>query len=225
MEENQKLSLWQRMGLGDRVAAIALAVLIVLNIALNILQRAHLSLIHGEVYLFLPLLTVFLLLGWGASALFRRIGNRTVKAVVGILLGLVLFAVVIFGFSYVSFLATITIPQQFTVVKSPAGKRLVVMRRLDTDEDRINARHDRRLEADPEGDPEVTVNDWGYAFSAYPRVAALFYRDDVEREGEVVIGYASDATLMVEWAEEGNQARFYVANPQPEDGGELVVKY
>ena len=225
MEEKQKLNLWQRMGVGDRVAAVALALLIVLNIALNILQRAHLSLIHGEVYLFLPLLTVFLLLGWGASALFRRIGNRTAKVVVGIVLGLVLFAVVIFGFSYVSFVATVTIPQQFTVVKSPAGKRLVVLRRLDTEEDRINARRDARIAADPEGDPEITVSDWGYVFKAYPRVAGLFYRDDVESEGEVVIGYASDATLMVEWAETGDQARFYVENPQEQDGGELIVKY
>ena len=244
----------RRFSTGDRVAAVALAVLVAVALVVGVMQRLHLSLIQGELMLLLPLVGALLLVGWGASALIRRIRNRAVKIAVGAVLGLGLLVVAMIAFTYLSFIATVTLPHAYVTMTSPSGKyKLVVMRSLDTDEDRIRARQTARLEAaageasgaeassgaaaettaeaasegeaasETDGDAEITVDDWGYIYTAYPRAARFFYRDDADVQGEAVIGYSSAATLMVEWAADESQARFYVQDPAATDGGEVIV--
>ena len=216
----------RRLGAGDRFVIATLGVLVVIAVALAALRSAHILPLHGEIVLFLPILIVLLLLGWGASALFRRVRGRTARVLVGVGLGLLLFVLVTVAFTYVSFIATVSLPRPYTTLTSPSGgRKLAVLRSLDTDEARIGARKAARLAGDPDGDPDTIVDDWGYVYAAYPRVARFFYRNDVDAQGEVVIGYTSDATLMVEWAEGETQARFYADNPGVADGGELVVKF
>lgn len=256
MEQTQKR---HRLSTGDRAAAIALAALVVATLVASVLKRFHLSLIQGELNLFMPLLAAFLLAGWGVSALVRRIKNRTVKLAVGALLGMAALLAAMIAFTYVSFIATVTLPQAYATKTSPSGKyKLVVMRSLDANEDRVRARQAARLKAaaaEGEGsgaetpaetgdsaaaepgaeaasgtsaeaasEAEITVDDWGYVYTAYPRVARFFYRDDADVEGEAVIGYSSAATLMVEWAADESQARFYVQDPGVGDGGEVIVR-
>lgn len=225
----------------DKVALAAVVVMLVAIIALNILQRCGLSLINGAVTLFLPFLALFVLVAWGASALVRRIGHRAVKIAVGCLAALVLLAVMMLGSTYISFVAAITVPQRYAVMAAPSGAdRLVILRVLDADDARIEARRDARLAADPDGDPEITARDWGYVYRGYPQALGLFYRSDADVEGEVCLAYlegtvpVDDAehapelphgTLMLEWLDDGATAHLFVDSPGVAEGGECTVKF
>ena len=59
----------------DKIVLAVLGVLVLLIIALNILQRCGLSLVNGALMLYLPVLTLLTLVGWGGYVLFRRIPN------------------------------------------------------------------------------------------------------------------------------------------------------
>lgn len=226
----------------DRIFLIIIAVLLLVTIVLNVIQRFGLYLINGAMTLYIPTMAVIVLLGWGGFALVRHISNRTVKLVVGGLLALVGMLGLTLAFSYVGFVATFAIPQSYTTVRSPVnGQTVVVLRALDPDEDRIEERKAARLAADPDGDPEVTVQDWGYLYRAYPRVLGLFYRQNADLEGEVRLAYGSGTaqapaegeeapaetptrgTLMVEWLDEGKTVHFFVDNPGPAEGGECTL--
>ena len=208
----------------DKVILGIVAVMAVVTVALNILQRFGLSLINGAVMVYLPCVAVAVLMGWGLYLLTRLIRNSTVRRVVTVVLVVLMFLLLTVVLSYVGFLASVTMPQQYRAIASPGGKVLVVLRALDPDDGRISQRHEARLEADPQGDPELTVDDWGYRYAAYPRTLGLFYRSDADVEGEVYMGYSSDAAMMVDWSEDGTTARFYLENPRPGDGGECTVK-
>ena len=225
----------------DKVVLAVLGVLVLLIIALNILQRCGLSLVNGALMLYLPVLALLTLVGWGGYVLFRRIPNRTVKLVVGGVLGIVLLAVVVLGFTYISFVASIGVPHKYRTLVSPTGgRRLVVLRTLDSDEDRIMQRKAARLAADPEGDPEMTAADWGYVYRAYPEaLLGLFYRSDADVEGEVYLNYRDGiapatgedgtagpiGTMMLEWLEDDTVAHFYVENAGVAEGGECTVRF
>ena len=175
----------------DKIVLGIIAVLIALIVVLNILQNAGLALIHGELMLYLPMLALFVLVGWGGYVLLRRIGNRTVRLVVTVVLGFVLLLALMVAYTYVGFIANISIPQRYRTMKSPSGAHtLVVLRRLDPDEERIEQRKAARLAVDPDGDPEVTVADWGVLYKAYPNgPLGLFYRSNADVEGEVYLTY------------------------------------
>ena len=103
------------------------------------------------------------------------------------------------------------------------------MRQVDPEEERLDARRSARLAANPDGDPEYTVQDWGYVYRAYPRVLNVFYRSNADAEGEIYLandvaaapaedGAAQEpalphGALMVEWLEDETVAHFYVTNP------------
>ncbi len=225
----------------DKIVLAVIGALLVLTVALNIMQRCGLSPVNGALMLYLPVLTLLALVGWGGYALFRRISNRTVRIVVGCVFGLVLLVVVLLGFTYVSFIASIGTPHKYRTLVSPSGEhRLVVLRTLDPDDGRIEQRKAARLSADPDGDPEVTAADWGYVYRAYPEVLfGLFYRSDADVEGEVYLTYrdgivpATDAgetpepigTMMLEWLEDDTVAHFYVENAGVAEGGECTVRF
>lgn len=229
------------LGMVDKVLLGILALLAVVIIALGILQRAGLSLINGTLMLQLPVLAVTVLVCWGGYALVRRIRNRTVKIVVGSVAVLLLCLALVLVSSYISFIGAITVPQRYATLKSPSGARqVVVLRTLDGDDERLEARRTARLTADPDGDPEFVIQDWGYMYKAWPKAWGPFYRSKADVQGEVYLtfdgatetsGEEGEAvqlprgTLMVEWLDDEAAARFYVQEPGPGEGGECTVTF
>ena len=224
-------------------------VLLVALLALGILQRFGIMPVQGAIILYLPLLALLALLGWGIYALVRRIGNRVVKFLVGGGFALVLMLALLLSFSYISYLSFFATPQRYSTLATPSGgHKLVVLRAFDTDEARTEERRTARLAADPDGDAEVSVEDWGYIYKAYPQVMGIFYRINADVEGEVYLGAGdllserkaaeeeasgeapqADApargTLMVEWLEDDTVAHFFVENPGPAEGGDCYVRF
>ena len=231
----------------DKVLLGITGVLIVLIIALSILQRCGFTPIRSTILFYLPLLALFVLVGWGVYALVRRISNRTVKMLVSIVLGMLLVLALLLVFTYVSYIAYYAVPQRYTTIVSPSGAHtLVVMRALDADETRMEARKAARLAADPDGDPESTMEDWGFIYRAYPQALRMFYRSNADVEGEVMLAIDAAAegnagteessqteqaksiphgTLMVEWLEGESGAHFFVENPGVAEGGDCTVRF
>ena len=208
-----------------KFAILLIAALVIITVVLFVMRGAGLALIRGELYLFLPVAAVLSALIWGGYALVRRIRQKVVRTALGIALTIVLLLVLMIGISYASFLVNVTVPQKYATIKSPNGThRLVVLRLIDADDGRVQQRKAARLEKDPEGNPEITVDDWGYTYRAYQDVLGVFYKPNTPREGEVYIGFASEGQLMVDWEDEETVARFFVKDPEPGDGGEMVVR-
>ncbi len=211
---------------GDRVTGGIAVALLALIAALTVLRKLNITLVRGELLLFMPYLLLCLLLGWGISAIVRRIRRRALRIAVGAGLGLALACVAMLGFSYVSFVATLTIPQRYNTVSSPSGAhRLVVLRTLDDDEDRVREHAAARQAADPESSPDVIVDDYFYIYTAYPALAGFFYRSDADVEGAVTASYVDGATLMVEWSDDESEAHFFAAEPGVGEGGDLYVRF
>lgn len=227
----------------DRAVLIILIAMAVVIAALSIMQRAGLAPVYGSLMLYLPAAAVLLLAGWGVYMLVRRVRRDALRrALVGVLVVLVLLVVTL-GFSYLSFVSNVSIPQKYSTLTSPSGAhRLVLMRGLDLDEDRIATRKAARLAAAQEDNAttdtdseqetaaspdtaENAIEDYGYIYKAYPEaLGGLFYRLDADVDGMAVIGYASAGTLMMEWPDE-DTAHFYVKDPGPGDGGEITVRF
>ena len=207
---------------GDRIVAWVLLAMLVATVLLVVLNMLNLRLVAGELYLFLPIMAALLLIGWGGSALWRRIRPGGVRKAVGAVLVVVMALLVMLAMSFVSMFAGINVPRKY-VTMTNEGHSLVVMRALDGNEERLNARRAARLEADPESSPELVAGDWGYTYTAFkPALMGLFYRPDTLLEGEVHIGYVSKAELMVEW--EDDVGHFFIKNPQVGDEGEMRAK-
>ena len=207
---------------GDRIVAWTLMVMVALTIALLVLNALNLRLVAGELYLFLPMMVLLLLIGWGGSALWRRMRPGTVRKVVGAVLIAAMALVVMLALSFTTMFAGINVPRKYITLTNE-GHSLVVLRALDSDQTRIDARYAARREADPESNPEMTAEDWGYTYTAYkPALMGLFYKPDTLLEGEVHIGYVSKAELMVEW--EDDVGHFFIKNPQVGDEGEMRAR-
>lgn len=206
----------------DRIVAWLLLVMVVLTVLLAILSAAGLRLMAGETYLFLPMMVLLLLIGWGVSALWRRMKPGVARKVVGGLLILAMSALALLGLSFASIAAGMNVPRQFAVMTNE-GHRLVVLRALDGDEARLEARRAARLEADPDSGENYVAEDWGYTYTAYkPVLMGLFYDFNSLLEGDVHIGYASKAELMVEW--EDDVGHFFIKNPEVGDEGEMRAR-
>ena len=207
---------------GDRIVAWVLLAMLVATVLLVVLNMLNLRLVAGELYLFLPIMAALMLIGWGGSALWRRIRPGGVRKVVGAVLIAAMALVVMLALSFTTMFAGINVPRKY-VTMTNEGHSLVVLRALDSDQTRIEARYAARREADPESNPEMTAEDWGYTYTAYkPALMGLFYRPDTLLEGEVHIGYVSKAELMVEW--EDDVGHFFIKNPETGDEGEMRAK-
>lgn len=211
-----------RLGRGDRIVVGILIALVVITMALSGLSALNLRLMTGELYVFLPLMTLLILLGWGLSAVWRRIKKDVVRKAVGIVMVMLMALLLMLALSFASVLSGMNLPSRYVELTNE-GHRVVVMRALDPDEGRINARREARLVADPEGSQEMTTEDWGFTYTAYaPAGLGLFYRTDTLLDGEVHIGYASKAELMVEWSDD--IAHFFIKNPEIGDDGEMHAR-
>ena len=165
---------------GDRIVAWTLMVMVALTIALVVLNALNLRLVAGELYLFLPMMVLLLLIGWGGSALWRRMRPGTVRKVVGAVLIAAMALVVMLALSFTTMFAGINVPRKYITLTNE-GHSLVVLRALDSDQTRIDARYAARREADPESNPEMTAEDWGYTYTAYkPALLGLFYKPDTQ---------------------------------------------
>lgn len=238
------------MKTSTKVLLIIVGILVVVIVALGILERCGIMPVDGEIVLYVPLLAVFVLLGWGVYALVGRIDKRGVKVAVGVGLSILLMVVLMIAFSYISYMGFYALPHRYSTVAAPSGARkLVVMRAFDTDEGRMEQRRSARLEADPDGEAEFTLQDWGYIYKAYPRVAKWFYRTNADVEGEVYLpvddaivtrgdqtvettdgeapqeDQSGHSTLMVEWLEDEAVAHFFAQDPGPGDGGDCYVRF
>ena len=234
----------------DKVVLCIVAMLVLVVIVLGILQRCGLTLINGMLMLHIPFLAVVVLVGWIGYALVRRISKRGVKVAVGGLLVLVYALALVVVFTYLSFMGSVAVPQRYATLASPSGAhKVVVMRAIDLDEDRLEARKAARLEADPNGDPETSIQDWGVVCKAYPSVMNIFYRSNADVEGEIYLTYDASrlvsqeqsteegeegaapaeplprGTLMVEWLDDENTVHFYVDQPGAGEGGECTVRF
>lgn len=245
----EKTKKWRpSLGTSDKVILGVLGVLILLIIALSVLQRFGLMPVNGAVALYLPMLALLVLVVWGVYALVRKIKNRTVKLLVGGGLAMVLLLVLVVAYTYASYLAFYAMPQRYSTITSPSGKRkLVVMRGFDTDDERQAQRKAARLEANPEDTEEDRIEDWGYVYRAYPQALGLFYRSDTDVEGEIYLaitdivsqsefesasetatepqGETVRGTMMVEWLDDEATAHFFVENPGVAEGGDCYVRF
>ena len=241
-EQTEKRRFALNFNTADKVLLGILLLLAVAIIALGILQRAGLSLVNGTLMLQLPVMAVIVLISWGGYALVRRIKHRTARIVVASVLVLVLVLGLALVSSYISFMAAITVPQRYATLRSPSGaKQAVVLRALDGDETRLDERRAARLAADPDGDTEITLQDWGYVYKAWPKAWGPFYRSNAEVEGEIYLAYdgavapaAEDGaepvqlphgTLMVEWLDDEETVHFYVEDPGVAEGGESTLRF
>ena len=231
----------------DKALLAVVALLILIIVVLGILQRLGLSLVNGTMMLQLPVLTVVVLISWGGYALVRRIKNRTAKIVVGSVAVLVLVLAMTLISSYISFIAALTVPQRYATLQSPSGAhRVVVLRSLDGTDERLEARRTARLAADPDGDPEFVLQDYGYVYKAWPKAWGPFYRSNADVQGEVFMAYEAPAapaaegeggeaaepaaqpahgTLMVDWQDDESAVRFYVKDPGVAEGGECTLTF
>lgn len=223
--ENEKKRLRFEFRKSDKILLGVLLALSLATVALTVARKFGLELIIGAVYLYLPLLILATAVGWGLYALIRRIRKNGVRLAVTLGASLVGFLAVVLAFSFIGYMANINLPQSYATLASPGGRRLVVLRSYELpDDEHIARRQAARLEADPEAEADLVAADWGFSYAAYPRVLNIFYRSDADVEGEVHLGYATAATMMVEWPD-GDTAHFYVQDPEPGDDGECTVNF
>lgn len=116
----------------NKVMAILLAILAVLLIIVTTLDRFGLRLVYPMLPLLGCVLLIWLLLGWGAVALFRKMKNATLRMVVGIVLGLFVAVVGMSMLTYVMQLSMIIFPSKYAVISSPEGQKVVIMQAVDT---------------------------------------------------------------------------------------------
>lgn len=195
----------------DKIILGVIAVLVFVTVVLNILQRCGLSLINAAVTIYLPVLSLVALVGWIAYALIRRIRSRGIRLAVGALVGLAVTFVMMIGVTYLNLLTYTVLPHAYKTVSDPSGRhQLVVLWQLDNDAERydatIEARKAARLEQYPDSGQETTLEDMYVAFSAYPKVMGLFYRNNADVEGKVLLAYTGNIapmTTMTVEAEDG----------------------
>ncbi|MBQ6375057.1 MAG: hypothetical protein IJJ45_11315 [Clostridia bacterium] len=210
---------------GDRIVLIVLAALAAVTVIINVLRAAGLTLIRGELYTLLPVGIVTIGVAWGLYKLVRLIRNRAARVAVGVLVTVIMMMAVLLLTSYLSLYVSVTTLQRYaTVSTTDSAHKLVVMRTLDLDEARIEERRAARCAADPESSEEIVIEDYGYRYTAYAPTAGIFFRPDSLIEGEVFLGYASKAELMVDWEEDAAVGHFFIKDPQPGDSGEMRAR-
>ena len=122
---------------GDRVALVFVIVLIALTLIFNGLNAAGLRLVEGSLYFFLRVILALVLLGWGFSAILRRIQNPVAKRVATVV---VVFMAVLFV-QMGTFAADFTYPAYYATMTGPnTGHQIIVMRGMEYDPKRIMAR-------------------------------------------------------------------------------------
>lgn len=204
----------------DKVFLAVMVILAVLMSVVEIMRRFNLELINGGLYLYGAYIGLFVMLSWGAVAIFRKIKNKTARIIVGTLIAVVIFLLATIVGAYVGLVVNITIPREYSVV-SNGSHQAVILRGYDADLERQEARREALLAENPESEN----TGWGYTYYAYPRVLGIFYRSNADASGEIYQDYEnSQGQLMIEWPDE-DTARLFIENPGETEGGEWILRF
>lgn len=218
----------------NKFMLIYISVLCAVMLVLSIMERCGLSLIMAESVLLGCILVVVSLAVWGAVALYRIIGNKTLRIVAGLLMAFVIVLLGSYAAAYVMQFGQLALPHEFATVMSASGEKVVVLAAVDTGMgseetyDATMARMDARREAicaaageevDPEEYPRGA---FGYAYTVYPKVMGLFYNKNADSQGVIYRGCESEAKLLYEWSDDS--VRFYLENPEVGDEGEILLR-
>lgn len=234
----------------DKVILGVLSFMALILLVLTILKNNGLRLIQGEYELFLPMLMLLLVLGWGTYALFRRLASRGARMAVALVGALVIMLLLSRAMTYISYIVAVGIPQYYKEFKSPNGANTaVLMRVLDASDEHCKERMDERRQArlaeeaaqaaeaegsagtaetsgDDASEEEYVESDFGYVYMAYPKaLLGLFYRADADVEGAVYETYGAEGRLKYEWLDGGSAFRLFISDPGPGEGGEWILRF
>ena len=223
MNEKKEAGIKLRLNKVDKVILVGLIILMLVLAVLSVMSRFGLILIKGSLYTLGAFASLAILLGWGCYALVRIFKKKSTRMIMGTLAAVVMFLLLTVGVSLISVFSSISIPVEFDTIVN-GDKKVVILKGYDLDEARVALRKEERLKNDPEADPEDTAEDYGYHYYAYPKVMGIFYRADADVEGEIYVGQASQAQLMIEWLDE-NTAHLFLENPEIGDGGDFYLRY
>lgn len=186
----------------DKVILGVISALVLVTVVLNAMDRFGLKLVNASLMLYLPVVTLLALVGWGAYALIRRMKGRVAKIAVGSLAVMLVMIAVMVGFAYLSLVTYTALPHAYKTLADSSGKhKVVVLWQFDSDAERnessIEARKQARLEAYPDSDPETIGDDVTVVFEAYPSaLMGLFYRANADVEGRVYLAYTKNVAPM-----------------------------
>lgn len=227
------------MGVLGKIAIGYIAVLSVVLLVINVLDRSGYVLIASELNLMGVMLLLFSLLIMLGVWLVRKMKSRMSKMLVGVVAALIVMLGGTYALNQVSVYSALLMPSQIMTVTSPSGVQAVIFRGVDTGygdpvtEEETKNRMDTRkayiLENHPEekdtleSEEDYPVGACGWYYTAYPRVAGIFYNKNAEVEGKVFRGVNSAAELHYEWQENGD-LHLYLTNPEVGDSGEVVMK-
>ena len=132
---------------------------------------------------------------------------RTLTLVLGTALTIVSGLAMLLVFTVIT---EFSVPAYYNSFESPSGKTAVVMREYSMNEE---LREQRPMLYD-DGTDKL-----GLSYTAYPRVAGIFYDTKRPGEGQLEIGLHSDAQLMYEWTGDST-LHLFIDNAQAGDEGE-----
>lgn len=111
---------------------------------------------------------------------------------------------------FFTIMSEFAVPAYYNSFESPSGRTAVVLREYSAN---AELRSQRSI-IDDDGSDQL-----GLTYTAYPRVAGIFYDATRPGEGTLEIGLHSSAQLMYEWTDE-NTMHLFIRDPQPGDEGE-----
>lgn len=216
----------------------------------TILDGAGLHLLIPEIISVGSALVPVMLLLWGGVGLYNRIRSeraQRIYRIVGLSVGMGFGMFILVAAAQLTMYA---MPHAYGTIESPTGQKVVILRLNDvgagTEEDyaatiaRMNARVEylnsqsagTAAETDTAGVNSESVQEaavaldsypveaYGYIYLALPKKLGIFYTSNVQLEGEIYRGEASQSGLFYEWLDDYT-VRFYLENPEPGDSGSL----
>lgn len=167
----------------------------------------------AAIYMLFGILIV-MLLGGLAIFLTRKVHRKNLRLITGTSLGLALATLAMLLLSFFVFVNNFYTPQQFAMLESESGRKVVVLRQISQ-----KYAYER---AAVNANSALQYEDLGYQYQIYPVFSKFFYNSKIAGEGELEIGCTSEAVLMHQW--QGDSLRMYIQNPESYDSGELFLR-
>lgn len=222
----------------DRIVLIILTIATVVLAVFTTLERAGYRLMATETTLIGMVVLLVGFVTWGLSAIARRFKSKYGRIVAIFCVGAIVLIIGSLLLAYISQFARIMLPSKYSVITNEAGRKAVVMMRVDTGFEseeaylaataRMDARREQILAEDPsvvvtEEDPYPT-GAYGFSYNIYPVVGGIFFNEKADAEGTVYRGHSSEAKLLYEWLDD-DTLRLYLENPEIGDEGESILRY
>lgn len=220
----------------NRIILICLSVMAAGLLVLTIAERIGYRLTNTMLLTNGCGILIVLLLVWGVIALVMKVNNKALK----ILIGMAMSFLILIGSTVVSVYtmqyAMIMMPAKYATLVSPTGEKVFIMRQMDTgmeSEEAAQASADRMEErkayilSQPDAEPleegdEYPRGAFGYVYRAYPGWMNFFYLEKQVGDGEIYLGYESEAELRYEWGEDGS-LKLWLDNAEVGDSGEILL--